>query len=127
MAQSKQLDSILSRVTSATPKAAPEGQGAQSPAPAKALAVPESAEVVDLKPVRPKASKAAPKAPPAEPVAEAAKELQKSVQAYVPVSLVRALNIRAAEDGTTVRSLLLQGLKSIGFSVSDDEIRDRRK
>lgn len=123
MAQSKQLDSILGKFTSATPSTASVGQGAQPPAPAKALAVPESAEVADLKPVRPKASKA----PPAEPVAEAARELQKSVQAYVPVSLVRALNIRAAEDGTTVRSLLLQGLKSIGFSVSDDEIRDRRK
>ena len=107
MAASKQLDSILSKVTTATPTA--------KPAPVKA----PPAEVVPL----PKAE-AAPEKPTAK--AKPKVEPQKSVQAYVPVSIDRALRVRAAEEGTTTRNLLLQGLKAIGFDVPEEELRDKR-
>lgn len=101
MAVSKQLDSILGKVTTATPatKAAPKGEIVNLP----------TAETV--KPVTGKAKAAEP---------------QKSVQAYVPASVDRALRMRAAEEGTTTRTLLLQGLKAIGFDVADEEMRDKR-
>lgn len=99
---SKQLDSILSRATTTTPrKQAPMPDNKRDPEPAK-VAI----------------SMQAPK-PPAEP--------QKSINVYVPVSVAKALNVKAAEEESTVRSLVLRGLKQIGISIPDDEIRDRRK
>lgn len=65
-----------------------------------------------------KAAKAKP-----EPVVEP----QRPIQAYVPASLAKALNVRAAEEGVTVRTLILQGLKSMGMSVPEAELRDKRK
>lgn len=110
MAQSKQLDSILSKVTTATP--VPQ---TVKPAPAKT----PPAEVVPM----PKAE-TAPEKPAAKVKPKA--EPQKSVQAYVPASIDRALRVRAAEEGTTTRNLLLQGLKAIGFDVPEEELRDKR-
>ena len=105
MAASKQLDSILSKVTTATPAARP------TPVQATPAEVVPMAETVPEKP----AAKVKPKAEP-----------QKSIQAYVPAAIDRALRVRAAEEGTTTRNLLLQGLKAIGFDVPEDEMRDKR-
>lgn len=122
MAQSKQLSSILGRSIPATPKAQ---QPEIAPAPVETLPTGQRAEVTVLqtkatKPTaKPKAEKPAPVAAVAEP--------QKSIQAYVPASLVRQLNIKAAQEDTTVRTIILKGLKALGMDVPDDELRDRRK
>ena len=119
MAQSKQLSSILGRSIPATPKAQ---QPEAAPAPVETLPTGQGAEVTVL---QTKATKPAakPKAEKPSPVAEP----QKSIQAYVPASLVRQLNIKAAQEDTTVRTIILKGLKALGMDVLDDELRDRRK
>jgi hypothetical protein len=45
----------------------------------------------------------------------------------VPASVERAVKIRAAEEGTTVRTLILKGLQAIGVDVPEEELRDRRR
>lgn len=114
---SKQLESILGRVTTATPKAQ---STAPQPVKEAAAAAAVKSEVITLAPASPKVARKADKAPkPAQP--------ERSIQAYVPVSVARALNVRAAQEDVTIRTLILQGLKSIGIEVSDDDLRDRRK
>ena len=54
-------------------------------------------------------------------------EPARAIQAYVPVSIAKALNMRAAQEDVTVRTLILQGLKAIGFDVPEEDLRDRRK
>ncbi len=44
----------------------------------------------------------------------------------LPAEVVRAVKVRAAEDRTTLRAIVLQGLKAIGFDVPEAEIKDRR-
>jgi hypothetical protein len=111
---SKQLSGILNRAIAPTPRVAPQSE-------------PENVQTPDIQPTAdiltlPKAEAPAKKAK-LEPVAEP----QRPIQAYVPASLVKALNMRAAEEGTTVRTLILQGLKSIGLAVPEAELRDKRK
>lgn len=102
---SKQLDSILSRATTTTPR-----RSEPSTVVAEPKAKPAKAKAAELK--------SAPKPKP---------EREKSIQVNVPASVARALNIRAAEEESTVRSLVLRGLKEIGLDISEDQIRDRRK
>lgn len=113
MAKSQQLEGILGRATTATPK------------PAPTVPVPMAAVVTLQQPVvatsesKPEPVKAKPKpAPKVEP--------QKSVQAIIPASIERALKMKAAEEGTTVRNIILRGLKAVGFDVPDVELRDKR-
>ncbi|MQW85975.1 hypothetical protein [Sinorhizobium saheli] len=113
MAASKQLESILGRVTTATP--------ATRTQPKPAAEEPKAA-VVPLPAAEPAP---APEKPARKPAAKKP-EPQKSVQAFVPASIDRALKIKAAQDGTTVRNIILQGLKAIGFDVPEDELRDKR-
>ena len=122
MAQSKQLSSILGRSIPATTK--PQ-QPETAPAPDESKPVGQGAEVAVLDT---KATKAPPKPRAVKPAhAVAVAEPQKSIQAYVPASLVRELNIKAAQEDTTVRTIILQGLKALGLPVADEELRDRRK
>lgn len=122
MAQSKQLSSILGRSIPATAKPQPEEA---TPAPVAVQPVGQGAEVTVLET---KATKPAPKPKAAKPAPVAAvAEPQKSIQAYVPASLVRELNIKAAQEDTTVRTIILKGLKALGMVVPEDELRDRRK
>jgi len=44
----------------------------------------------------------------------------------VPEALHHALKLRALQERTTARAMVLQGLKAIGFEISDDELTDRR-
>ncbi|MBB3356019.1 hypothetical protein FHT70_005992 [Rhizobium sp. BK049] len=114
MAASKQLEGILGKVTTATPaaKAVTPLQAAPKPAPV-------TAEVVQIPATELTESKPR-KAPGKKP------EPQKSVQAFVPASIDKALRMKAAEEGTTTRTIILRGLKAIGFDVPDDELRDKR-
>ena len=115
---SKQLSGILNRAIAPTPKVAlqpqPEPEIVQAPEPTP------TADILTLPKVE--APTRAAKAKP-EPVVEP----QRPIQAYVPASLAKALNVRAAEEGVTVRTLILQGLKSMGLPVPEAELRDKRK
>jgi len=44
----------------------------------------------------------------------------------LPGELVRALKVSAAEQGTTVRHLVLQALNAAGWKVPQGELGDRR-
>lgn len=112
MSKSTQLEGILSRATSTTPKPAPQAA---------------TADVVKLDPVKTAEPAPAPKKAKAKEEEAPAREKQLPVQVEIPESVERALKIRAATDRTTTRNLILQGLRAIGFDVSDEEMRDRRK
>lgn len=49
------------------------------------------------------------------------------LQLRVPPELKRKLAMDAAQEGTTIRSLILMALVAAGYDVPDDEIRDKRK
>jgi hypothetical protein len=94
---SKQLDSILGRATNATP--GPKEKAPDVPA----------TQLVSA------------------PTPAFKREAERPLQAMVPATVERAVKIRAAEEGTTVRTLILRGLKAIGVDVSEEELRDRRR
>jgi hypothetical protein len=48
------------------------------------------------------------------------------LQLVLPADLVRALKVSAAEQGTTVRHLVLQALNAAGWKVPQGELGDRR-
>ena len=145
---SKQLDSILGRATRATPepRTAPEppvpteamsggGEGARAlqARVAETVQAPPAAQkrAAEVK-TKPKATD--PSAAATEPAhdiperpAEAMAEPQRPIQAVVPVSVARALAVKAAMEDTTVRDLILRGLAAIGLDVPEDECRDRRR
>lgn len=98
---SKQLESILSRAPRATAEPQPERP---QPTPPRA----------NLRPVEP--------TPAAEP-----KSRDVSLGIEVPESVKRAVAIKAATEGVTNRTLLLRALQSIGITIPDEELRDRRK
>lgn len=128
MAQSKQLESILGRSIPATARPVPATVAAPQPEPKEPAGQGAPLTVIESKPAPKAAAKVVSKPKAEKPQAEpAAAEPQKSIQAYVPASLVRQLNIKAAEEGTTVRTIILQGLKALGMPVADEELRDRRK
>jgi predicted HicB family RNase H-like nuclease len=56
-----------------------------------------------------------------------AKPSEKALQVHVPERVKRQLAIKAAEQGLTQRSIVLQALKNFGFQIDDEEIDDRRK
>lgn len=71
-------------------------------------------------------------APEAVPrVVSSAKPLEPEalLQARVPVSVVDAVKLLAAQNksGWTVRRVLLEALKGYGIAVPDDALCDRRK
>ena len=49
-----------------------------------------------------------------------------TVSFLVPESLHYGLKVCAAQERTTVRGMVLRGLKAIGLDVPDDELNDRR-
>ncbi len=55
-----------------------------------------------------------------------AQDRQVTVSFLVPENLRHSLKVRAAQERTTVRGVVLRGLKAIGFEVPDDEMNDRR-
>ena len=123
---SKQLESILDRMTTATPRPALVDDARAQQAALETVVTPKS-KPARAKPPRPaKRTRPATKPAPAEPALEHG-EPQRPIQAIVPVSVARALAVRAASEDTTVRTLILQGLQAIGLDVPDAELRDRRR
>lgn len=50
-----------------------------------------------------------------------------SLQVMVPARIKREVSLQAAQNGTTLRTVILTALKSVGFTVRDDELCDKRK
>lgn len=50
-----------------------------------------------------------------------------TLQLRVPPALKRKLAMDAAENGVTIRTLILNALVVAGYDVPEDEIRDKRK
>ncbi len=73
---------------------------------------------------------------PPEPVSEpplreqvtkpAAAEPEVPLQVLIPKYIRKQLALKAAEEGQSLRALVLTAIRSLGISVSDEEIRDKR-
>lgn len=53
--------------------------------------------------------------------------MQKTLTIQVPSELKRSLELDAATKGITIRALVLSILSEAGYSIPDDDLRDRRK
>lgn len=49
------------------------------------------------------------------------------LQLRVPQVLKRKLAMDAAEQGVTIRTLILNALVAAGYEIPEDEVRDKRK
>jgi hypothetical protein len=54
------------------------------------------------------------------------REPDAQLSVVLPASIVRAVKIRAAENGETLRAVVLRALRADGFKIPDREITDRR-
>lgn len=65
---------------------------------------------------------------PQSPAPSPPPDEMRTVTVSFPVSeqLHIALKVRAAQERTTVRGMVMQGLKAIGFDVPDADLADRR-
>ncbi|ACO79756.1 hypothetical protein AvCA_36090 [Azotobacter vinelandii CA] len=50
-----------------------------------------------------------------------------SLQVMVPAHIKREVSLKAAQEGTTQRTIILSALKAVGFMVKDEELCDKRK
>lgn len=50
-----------------------------------------------------------------------------TIQIKVPSTLKRALALKAAEQQTTMRALVLKALAEAGYEIADGELHDKRK
>ena len=50
-----------------------------------------------------------------------------ALQVMIPERIKRQVSVRAAEEGTTQRTIVLTALRAIGFSVNDEDLCDKRK
>jgi predicted HicB family RNase H-like nuclease len=57
----------------------------------------------------------------------AAKQMDVTLQVEVPANVKRQLLLKAAQEGVTMRTLVLKALREQGIQVADSDILDRRK
>ncbi|MDG4670982.1 hypothetical protein P9A16_07595 [Shinella sp. 838] len=57
---------------------------------------------------------------------EVSGEPEVPLQVTVPKRIKRALDLKSVETGRTRRALVLEALREVGVSVTDDEIAGRR-
>jgi len=50
-----------------------------------------------------------------------------ALQVMIPPDVKRELNVRAAKEGMTQRTVVLLALRAFGFEIPDDDLYDRRK
>jgi hypothetical protein len=55
-----------------------------------------------------------------------AKEAEVPLQVTIPKRVKRALDLRSVETGRTRRALVLEALRGVGVTVTDDDIAGRR-
>ena len=70
---------------------------------------------------------ALPPATAAKPTTTKGKGSGTGLMLQVPTETLRALRLKAAEDGSTVRALVLEALRKGGYPVPADELVDRRR
>lgn len=68
------------------------------------------------------------KPPKPEPVASKLPEQERTVMVAFPMTLTMhtALKVRAAQERTTVRGMVMQGLRALGLEIPDEDLSDRR-
>jgi hypothetical protein len=54
------------------------------------------------------------------------READAQLSVMLPASIVRAVKIRAAQEGETLRATVLRALTADGFTIPDAAIADRR-
>ena len=57
---------------------------------------------------------------------EPAEEPEVPLQVTIPKRVKRALDLKSVETGRTRRALVLEALREVGVTVSDDDIAGRR-
>lgn len=57
----------------------------------------------------------------------AASDKDVSLQVMVPSRIKHEVALKAAQDGTTQRTIILTALRAIGIAITDEELCDRRK
>jgi len=83
---------------------------------------------------RPHAPDAPPAASPPEPVpeppprrqAKTVAEREVPLQVLIPERIRRQLGVKAAEEGRSLRELVLHAVRSLGIDVTDAEIKGKR-
>jgi hypothetical protein len=64
--------------------------------------------------------------PPRRKVGPATSTPEVPLQVLVPKHIRIQLAVMAAEQGQSLRALVLTGIRSLGITVTDEEIRDKR-
>jgi hypothetical protein len=93
----------------------------QSVPPATARATPEISPAVPA--TKPQPIPLRPAAPPAGAVRE---EPEVPLQVLIPAHIREELGIIGAKERTSLRSLILRGIRSLGIEVTEEEIKGRR-
>lgn len=57
----------------------------------------------------------------------AAKDRDIALQVMVPARIKRQVSVRAAEEGTTQRTIVLTALRAIGIAVNEEDLCDKRR
>lgn len=102
---SKKLGALLRSAPAATARI-------ETPEPAQSAA--RSEQIVELERIQ----RAAIKPPSAEP--------EVPLQVLIPEHVRRQLAVKAAEEGRSLRSLVLTALRGLGIDVSETDIRGKR-
>jgi hypothetical protein len=100
---SKKLGALLRSVPPATVSEEPEAPVAATPAPAAA------------EPATRKAVRASPAIEPEVPL-----------QVLIPAGIRKQLALKAAEEGKSLRALVLGAIRSLGITVTDADIKGKR-
>ena len=50
-----------------------------------------------------------------------------ALQVMVPARIKRQVSVRAAQEGSTQRAIILTALRAIGIDVNDQDLHDKRK
>jgi len=101
---SKKLGALLRSVPPATAISEPPTPVAQPPVPA------EPAE----------------QSPPRQARPSAAMEPEVPLQVLIPASIRKQLGLKAAEEGQSLRALMLLAIRSLGITVTDVQIKGKR-
>lgn len=56
----------------------------------------------------------------------AASELEVPLQVLIPEHIRKQLAVKAAEEGRSLRALILSAIRNLGIAVTDEEIRGKR-
>ncbi len=87
---------------------------------------PATARTDAAPPISTPESEPAPEAPPPRQVTKPLVESEVPLQVLVPRHIRRQLAVKAAQEGHSLRALVLTGIRSLGIEVTDEEIRDKR-